>query len=164
MSKYSKTICASSSASWYNSSLRENRMAGNLVVNDNGRRFHEFFCNHCLSVLNTWFSHKRFHRITWYSPDQVTKKVYDFLLACSWFCQYFSNCRVYNSYDFDSDHRLVIADICTPCTKVTRHVKRAAVSTKNHVNLNCLKQPNISQRFVNTTLEKLENLNLLTLY
>ena len=31
---------------------------------------------------------------------------------------------------------------------------------KKHVNLNYLKQPDISVRFINTTLEKLENLNL----
>ena len=105
-------------------------MVENLVVNNNGLRFHEFFNNRCLSVLNTWFSHKTCRRITWHSPDQVTKKVYDFILACSWLCQYVSNCRVYISYDFDSDHRLVIADICTPCTKVARYVKRAAISTK----------------------------------
>ena len=75
-------------------------------------------------------------------------------------CQYVSNCRVHNSYDFDSDYRLVIVDICSPCTKVARYVKRGAISTKKHVNLNCLKQPNISEWFVNTTLEKLENLDV----
>ena len=101
-----KIICsgdfnAFSSATWYNSSFRENRIIGNLVVNDNGLRFHEFFNNHCLSMLNTWFSHKKCHRITWHSPDQVTKKVYDFILACSWLRENVSNCRVYNSYDFD---------------------------------------------------------------
>ena len=31
---------AYSSATWYNSSLRENRIIENLVVNDNGLRFH----------------------------------------------------------------------------------------------------------------------------
>ena len=54
----------------------------------------------------------------------------------------------------------IIADICSPCTEVTRYVKRAAISTKKHVYLNYLKQPDISERFVNTTLEKLENLDL----
>ena len=39
-------------------------------------------------------------------------------------------------------------------------MKRAAISTKKHVKLNYLKQPDISERFVNTTLEKLENLDL----
>ena len=83
-----------------------------------------------------------------------------FILAYSWLCQYVSNCRVYNSYDFDFNHQLVITDICTPCTKVARYVKWAAISTKKHVNLNYLKQPDISERFVNTTFEKLENLDL----
>ena len=39
-------------------------------------------------------------------------------------------------------------------------MKWAAVSTKNNVNLNCLKQCDISEQFVNTILEKLENLDL----
>ena len=65
-------------------------------------------------------------------------------LACSWLCQYVSGCCAYNSYDFDSDHRLVIAYICTPGTKVARYEK----------------QPEIKEWFVKTTLEKLENLNL----
>ena len=111
-------------------------------------------------MLNTWFSHKKCHIITWKSPDQVTKKVYNFILACSWLRQYVNSCRVYNIYDFDFHHRLIIADICTPCTKAARYVKRAAISTKYHVTLNYLKQPDISERFVSTTLEKLENLYL----
>ena len=130
-------------------------------MNESGLRFYEFFNNHCLSLLNIWFPDKKCHRITWHSPDRVTKKVHDFILACSWLRQYLSNCRVYNSYVFDSDHRLVIADICTPCTKEARYVKRAAISTKRHVNLNCcLKRPDISKGFVNATLEKLENIDL----
>lgn len=40
--------------------------------------------------------------------------------------------NVYNSYNFDSNHQLVIADICTPCTKVARYVILAAISTKKH--------------------------------
>ena len=120
-----KIIClgdfnVSSSATWYNSSLRENAIIENLIVNDNGIQLHEFFNNRYLSVLNTWFSHGKCRRITWHPSNQVTKKVYDFILPCSWFRQYVSNRRVYNSYDFDSGHRLVIADICTPCTKVAR--------------------------------------------
>ena len=76
---------ASSSATWYNSSLRENRI-GNLLVKDNSAQFYELCSNHCLSVLSTWFSHWKCRRITWYSPDQITKKGYDFVLACSWLC------------------------------------------------------------------------------
>ena len=104
-----KIIClgdfnAFTSATWYNLSLRGNRIIENLVVNNNGLRFHEFFNNRCLYVLNTWFLQNKCRRITWHSPDQVTKKVYNFILVCSWLHQDVSNCRVYNSYDFDYDY------------------------------------------------------------
>ena len=117
---------ATTSAAWLNSSLREKVVIEDLEVNNNGERFHFFFNSHCLSVLNTWFTHRKCRRTTWHSADGVTKKVYDFILCCSWFSQYVTNCRVYNSYDFDSDHRLVIADMITPCTKVARYITRSA--------------------------------------
>ena len=63
-------------------------------------------------------------------------------------------------HDFDYDHRLVIVDICAPCTKFARYVKQTAIYTKMPVNLNYLKQPDISELFVNTFLEKLKNLDL----
>ena len=82
-----------------------NRIIENLVVNDNGLRFHEFFNNRCLPVLNTWCLHMKERRLALNSPDQVTKKVYEITFACSWLCEFFSNCYVYNSYYFHSDHR-----------------------------------------------------------
>ena len=87
--KKRKMICigdfnATSSACLYNSSLREGKVIENLDVNDNGSRFHEFINSQKLSVLNTWFDHKLYRRFTWHSPDGITKKVYDFVLSCSW--------------------------------------------------------------------------------
>ena len=124
-----KVIClgdfnASTSAAWYNSSLRESSIIDNLTVNDNGERFHNLIQTQRLSALNTWFNHKRCRRITWHSPDGKTKKVYDFILCCSWLRQYTTNCRVYNSFDFDSDHRLVISHMNTPGNKLSRARKR----------------------------------------
>ena len=121
-----KIIClgdfnATTSAALFNSSLRENSIVENLCVNDNGERFHELIQK--LSALNTWFNHKRCRQVKWHSPDGVTKKVYDFILSCSWLQQYATNCRVYNSYDFDSDHRLVVADLNTPGNKFSRFRK-----------------------------------------
>ncbi|XP_066919455.1 craniofacial development protein 2-like [Clytia hemisphaerica] len=136
-----KVIClgdfnATSSAFWYNSSLRENSVIPDLVVNNNGERFHEFFNTCHLSVLNTWYNYKRCRRVTWYSPDGVTQKVYDFVLIDSWLRQYAKNCRVYRSFDFDSDHRLVIATLDTPCTKQARYRirKRKSGCTKFDMN------------------------------
>ena len=39
-------------------------------------------------------------------------------------------------------------------------MKRAVISTKKHVNLDYLKQPDIGERCVKTILEKLKNLDL----
>ena len=56
-----KIIClgdfnASSSATWYNLSLQENRIIENLVVNDKGPRFQKFFNNYCLCVEHLVFT------------------------------------------------------------------------------------------------------------
>ena len=93
-------------------------------MENSGERFHEFFELNKLSVLNTWFTHKKCRRITWHSPDGKTKKIYDFILCASWLRKYVTNCRVFNSFDFDSDHRLVVAHLCTPTSKKARYINR----------------------------------------
>ena len=163
-----KVICvgdfnATTSAAWYNSSLREKVVITDLEVNNNGERFHNFFGSHCLSVLNTWFTHKNCRRITWHSGDGRTKKVYDFILSCSWIRQYVTNCRVYNSYDFDSDHRIVIAHLTTPCTKAARYTPRSVKSQKSkkqRLDLKSLNDPDIPASFVNVAGVHLEAIDL----
>ena len=68
--KKQKVIClgdfnATTSAAWSNTSLREGSIIDDLIVNDNGERFHEFFGSNKLSVLNIWFTHKKCRRITY---------------------------------------------------------------------------------------------------
>ena len=46
------------------SSLREKTVISDLKINNNGERFHNFFDTRCLSVLNTWFTHKKCRRVT----------------------------------------------------------------------------------------------------
>ena len=142
--------------SWNNTSQRENVVVENLVTNNNGGRLHEFFDSEKLSVLNTWFTHKRCRRITWHAPNGITKKVYDFVLACSWIRQYATNCRAYNSYDFDSDHRLVIASLTTPGTKVARYVKRNKKVTKSTIDLKALNNNENANKFVNNAVSKID--------
>ena len=156
-----KVIClgdfnATTSAAWNNTSLRENVVVENLVTNNNGRRFHELFNSEKLSVLNTWFTHKRCRRVTWHAPNGMTKKVYDFVLACSWIRQYVTNCRAYNSYDFDSDHRLVIASLNTPGTKVARYVKRNEKVVKSTIDLKALNNNENANKFVNNAVSKID--------
>ena len=159
-----KIIClgdfnATTSAAWYNSSLREHVIIDDLEVNNNGERFHYFFNTQKLSVINTWFSHRKCRRITWHSPDGVTKKVYDFILSCAWLRQYVKNCRVYNSYDFGSDHRLVIATIETPCTKRARFKHRQKTTRSVKLDLAALKNDNIATAFKDQSLTALATID-----
>ena len=160
--KKMKVIClgdfnATTSAAWYNSSLREGVEIEDLEVNNNGERFHYFFNNHSLSVLNTWFTHRKCRRITWHSADRRTKKVIDFIRCCSWIRQYVTNCRVYNSFDFDSDHCLLVAHLHTPAEKVSRYIKRSA-KKKKYIDLTSLNTPAIRYNYIEAVNEDLQTL------
>jgi len=74
-----KVIClgdfnATTSAAWFNSSLRENTIVDNLEINDNEQRFHDFFHTCHLLVLNTWFNHRKCRRVTWYHPMEKLER------------------------------------------------------------------------------------------
>ena len=163
--KNQKLICigdfnASTSAVWSNTSLREGSIINDLIVNNNGERFHEFFELNKLSVLNTWFTHKRCRRITWHSSDGKTKKVYDFILCTSWLRRYVTNCRVFNSFDFDSDHRLVVANLTTPTTKKARFINRTKTKRQKSAHMfstcenpTCFYLISPSNRFISSSLD-----------
>lgn len=144
---------ATTSAAWTNTSQREGSVVDDLIINNNGERFHELFDLNKLSVLNTWFTHKKCRRITWHSADGKTKKVYDFIVCASWLRKYVSNCRVYNSYDFDSDHKLVIAKFTTPTSKKARFIKRNKHTPKQKIDFEAL-TPEMSNIFTNNVTNK----------
>ena len=163
--KNQKLICigdfnASTSAVWSNTSLREGSIINDLIVNNNGERFHEFFELNKLSVLNTWFTHKRCRRITWHSSDGKTKKVYDFILCTSWLRRYVTNCRVFNSFDFDSDHRLVVANLTTPTTKKARFINRTKTKRQKRINFEAI-TPAMSELFKDEVSRKLNSNEIL---
>lgn len=72
-------------------------------------------------------------RISWHSPDGVTKKIYDFILCSSWLRPYATNCRVYNSFDFNSNHKLVIANLSTPTSKKAMFIKRNKFARRDKI-------------------------------
>ena len=104
-----------------------------------------------LSILNTWFDHPIRHRITWHSPDGFTKKVYDYCLSRSFIRQFIQDVRVRNSY-FNSDHRLLVIKVKTPCNKAARTFRRTS-TYKPKPNLELLQNSEISDR----TVEAIEN-------
>ena len=115
--------------------------------NENGNLFLDFCGLMKLSILNTWFDHPLKHRITWHSPDQITKKVIDYSLCESWLRQYITDVRVYNSY-FNSDHRLLVTRLKTPANKVARFHKRK-IKPSSHLDFHALNVPEIQDNFCN---------------
>ena len=159
-----KVIClgdfnATTSAAWYSSPLREHVIIEDLEVNNNRERFHNFFNTQKLSIFNTWFSHKSCRRITWYSSDGTTKKIHDFILLCSWLRQFVKNSQVHNSYDFDSDHRLVISEVKTRSTKAAIFRKRHKKTQSKKLDLTALQNENIATAFKEQTLNNLSTID-----
>lgn len=88
--------------------------------NENGQRLIQFCIETRSNILNTFFSHKKSHKITRYSHDGKTEKVLD-LATCSKNLKKFCvDTRVRRSYDFQSDHRLVVSRFQIPFQKSHR--------------------------------------------
>ena len=105
--------------------VRSSSILTDIESNDNSERMIDFARDHKLSVMNTWFKHPDHHQYTWYSNDlHGTKKTLDYLLCCDWLRQYISDCRVRTSFDFNSDHKLLVTTFRTPKTKAARFIKR----------------------------------------
>ena len=64
-----------------------------------------------------------------------------------------------NSYDFDSDHRLVIADMKTPSTKEARFRKRHKKTQSKKLGLTALQNENIATAFKEQTLYNLSTID-----
>jgi hypothetical protein len=76
------------------------------VKNENG----ELFIDFCMVIGGTMFIHKRIYKITWESPDGVTKNQIDHITISNKWKKSLLNVRSYRGADIDSGHHLVIAD------------------------------------------------------
>ena len=90
------------------------------LCNDNGQRLKSFSRQFKLCMPQTYFVHSLDERYTWYSPDNKTKKVLDYVLTQRFVNQYIKECYVNPQLDFESDHRLVVTEIETPKDKRSR--------------------------------------------
>ena len=82
--------------------------------NDNGHRLIRFLAEFQYSVLNTYYRHKPSQSFTWYSNTGKLKKILDLQITTKFLQRFCKDCRVRTSYDFHSDHRLVISQFSTP--------------------------------------------------
>ena len=129
--------------------VRASSILSDVESNDNGLHMIDFARENKLSIMNTRFKHPDHHQFTWYSND--------YLLCADWLRQYSSDCRVRTSFDFNSDHRLLVTTFRTPKTKVARFVNRNFIKKKKldldfFMNNELLQQDfvdNLEERFAN---------------
>ena len=98
--------------------------------NDNGERLKTFCRSNKLCMLQTYVDVPLEDRYTWYSNDGKTKRVLDYILAQRFLQQYMESCTVNQDYEFDSDHKLLVAEFRTPCTKRGRWKQRTRKEVK----------------------------------
>ena len=128
---------------------------GTNQTNENSMLFLKYCQENKLCILNTWYDHPLHHRITWHHPNGTTKKIYDYSLSRSWTRQYITDVRVKNSY-FNSDHRLLVTHLKTPCNKAARRFKRKVRYKKP--DLQCIAQNDTAKDNVCTAINDfLEN-------
>jgi len=129
--------------------------------NVNGERMLNFARDQDLSIMNTWFKHPEHHQITWYSHDiHNTKKTLDYLLCCNWLRQYCCDCRVRTSYDFNSDHKLLVTTFRTPKTKSARFRKRTAIKKRKLDLKFFMTDEELQREFIRTVNNNFENLQV----
>ena len=90
--------------------------------NSNGRRLIEFCTQTRCALLNSFFAHKTAQRITWHSNNHRDKNCIDYSLCNQFLKKYIRDTRVRNSYDFHSDHRLLVTTLALPISKRFRFI------------------------------------------
>ena len=127
-----------------------------LKSNENGEKLLDFCRKHDLSIPNSWFDQKiPSRRNTWYSNDGKTRKCIDFMISNLQMKSWCINCRVKSSFDFDSDHRLVVATFITPIRKIdwfwprsdNKNTKKAPKDPLKHREVKRLQDPITSEYY-----------------
>ena len=113
--------------------------------NDNGIRLKNFCRANKLGIASTYFEYPLENRYTWYSCDKVTKRVNDYVLTERFVQQYITDCIAMPEYDFDSDHRILITKLKTPCTRRSRWRKKGKPHSKPDVK--SIKETEIRKNF-----------------
>ena len=136
------------------------KLVNDADCNGNGYRLKKFCRNFKLGIASTFFDYPMENRWTWYSCDQKTKRINDYVLAEQFIQQYVTDCIGQPDIDFDSDHRILVTEMNTPKTKNARWPKRANVNKTPKPNVKLLKDNVYRKRYANAVdLELQSNTN-----
>lgn len=110
--------------------------------NNNGERLCEFCAENELLITGTLFPHKTIHKLTWVSPDGVTKNQIDHILVNKKFRTSVRDTRVYRGADISSDHYLV-----KTCIKLKLKTKPRQEQRKPKYDTDKLEDDNVKKQF-----------------
>ncbi|GBP18412.1 Craniofacial development protein 2 [Eumeta japonica] len=91
---------------------------GKKARSKNGERLVNFAQENALKILNTKFKRKESKMWTWISPDGKTKNEIDFIMTNK--SKYFSNMKVISNFNFNTNHRIIRAELTTTPLKNPR--------------------------------------------
>ena len=85
--------------------------------NHRGEMLIDFCRDNELFITNTMFRHRERRKVTWRSPDGRTANMIDYILVCKRWKSSVLNTVSIAGGDFDSDHVLVISELCSRIRK-----------------------------------------------
>ena len=140
----------------YKSNYNGSNVITDRSCNDNGQRLKQLCRSEHLNISSTFFKHRLFHRCTWHSNDHKTRKILDYILVEQYIQQFVTNCRVYNSFDAETDHRLLKATVYAPSTRNGRkRYCKNPTPPKKRLDIKKLQDKNNQERFTAMLKEQL---------
>ena len=116
---------------------------GDGVINENSEMFCDFCASNELVIGGTLFPHKKSHKLTWSSPDGITKNQIDHVAINKTWRSALQDTRVMRSADAASDHHLDVAVI-----KMKLSVLRKPSSSKKKYCTYRFKDKTVRKEFV----------------
>ena len=110
--------------------------------NENGEMFINFCGMNSLVIGGSLFPHKDIHKITWISPDRVTRNQIDHIAIRSKYRRSLHDVKARRGADVGSDHELVISKI-----KLKLRVSKKPKSNTKRYAVEKLKEPAIKEKF-----------------
>ncbi|XP_039291025.1 craniofacial development protein 2-like [Nilaparvata lugens] len=81
-----------------------------VIKNNNGQRLIEYASQHNFLIGNTWFIHKRIHKITFVGEGREAESMIDYILYQGELRYAFRDVKVIRGAELDTDHKLLVAD------------------------------------------------------
>lgn len=142
----------------YKSNFNGKKIVLDHHCNDNGERLKHYCRFQDLSISSSFFKHRLLHRYTWYSNDKKTRKILDYILTESYVQRYMTDCRVYRSFDVETDHRLLKATMHAPTTKNGRkRFCKNPTQPSTRLNIKEFQNKQIQEHFTNQVDNKLRD-------